>query len=190
MNAEEALALTEALVRFFVTKNGIRNNEDFLDACEEGRLVVIRSAARYDPRRGTPANFFGRQIDGAIKHWLRDRARQIRIPGYVYDEGRAEEYAHELLSFDLLGDRDGADQIDEIDRALDRVTLANRRRAIEKAAEEYLTPAERKVLADILSGKSIKQIAAGKKVRVGCVYTQRHKAIARLRAVLTAGATS
>jgi len=44
-----------------------------------------------------------------------------------------------------------------------------------------LTSAERQVMESLLAGQSIREIARRRRVRVGCVYAQRSKAITKLR---------
>ena len=47
-----------------------------------------------------------------------------------------------------------------------------------------LTKAERQVMDALLTGRSIRDIARERRVRVGCVYAQRSKAIVKLRKLL------
>jgi DNA-binding NarL/FixJ family response regulator len=47
-----------------------------------------------------------------------------------------------------------------------------------------LTRAERQVMEALLTGRSIRDIARERRVRVGCVYAQRSKAILKLRKLL------
>ena len=66
------------------------------------------------------------------------------------------------------------------DTVLDRMGIAEQRRVVMQLLSR-LTRAERQVMQALLTGQSIRQIARERRVRVGCVYAQRSKAIAKLR---------
>lgn len=129
---------------------------------------------------------------GAIRHWFRDRRLLIRIPGYLYDRGQAAEHMKKILPLDdgsdnddgspglsmaeLVGEEFESDLVEELD-------LSEKRQQIMEHLWR-LTRAERSVMESLLAGQSIKEIAKRRRVRVGCVYAQRQKAIAKLRRLL------
>ena len=114
---------------------------------------------------------------GAIRHWLRDRYSLIRIPGYLHDRGQASEHMKTILPLEdmseLVGQRFEEDLVE-------RLSVSSKRSEVERLMQR-LTGAERQVMEALLSGQSIREIARRRRVRVGCVYAQRSKAIAKLR---------
>ena len=69
------------------------------------------------------------------------------------------------------------------DDLLERLDTAYLRKRVLKQLPR-LTRAERQVMEALLGGQSIRDIARQRKVRVGCVYAQRSKAISKLRKLL------
>jgi RNA polymerase sigma factor (sigma-70 family) len=114
---------------------------------------------------------------GAIRHWLRDRYAIIRIPGYLHDRGEAASHMKTMLPLDemteLVGHRFEEGLVEDL-------SVATRRRQVRRLLPR-LTRAERQVMESLLSGQSIRDIARERRVRVGCVYAQRSKAISKLR---------
>jgi RNA polymerase sigma factor (sigma-70 family) len=114
---------------------------------------------------------------GAIRHWLRDRYAIIRIPGYLHDRGEAASHMKTMLPLDemteLVGHRFEEGLVEDL-------SGATRRRQVRRLLPR-LTRAERQVMESLLSGQSIRDIARERRVRVGCVYAQRSKAISKLR---------
>ena len=114
---------------------------------------------------------------GAIRHWLRDRYSLIRIPGYLHDRGEASRHMKTILPLEETHETVGERFEDTV---LDRMGISEQRRVVMRLLAR-LTRAERQVMEALLTGQSIRQIARERRVRVGCVYAQRSKAIAKLR---------
>lgn len=117
---------------------------------------------------------------GAIRHWLRDRYSLVRIPGYLHDRGEAASHMKTIVPLEDMNETVGHRFEDEL---LERLDVALLRRRILMLLPR-LTRAEREVMRALLSGRSIRDIARRRKVRVGCVYAQRSKAILKLRRML------
>jgi RNA polymerase sigma factor (sigma-70 family) len=118
---------------------------------------------------------------GAIRHWLRDRYSLIRIPGYLHDRGQAAEHMKTILPLEDMTEIVGEEFEDEL---LEHLSTEHRRRAVLKLLSK-LTRAERQVMESLLAGQSIREIARRRRVRVGCVYAQRSKAIGKLRKLVS-----
>jgi len=114
---------------------------------------------------------------GAIRHWLRDRYSLIRIPGYLHDRGEASRHMKTILPLEETHETVGERFEDTV---LDRMGVSEQRRVVMRLLSR-LTRAERQVMEALLTGQSIRQIARERRVRVGCVYAQRSKAMAKLR---------
>ncbi len=114
---------------------------------------------------------------GAIRHWLRDRYSLIRIPGYLHDRGQASEHMKTILPLEemseLVGQRFEEDLVEKLN--------VSSKRSLVLRLLPRLTSAERQVMEALLAGQSIRDIARRRRVRVGCVYAQRSKAISKLR---------
>lgn len=121
---------------------------------------------------------------GAIRHWLRDRYSLIRIPGYLHDRGQASEHMKTILPLEEMSELVGQQFEEDL---VERLSVNSRRSQIARLLSR-LTSAEREVMEALLAGQSIRQIARQRKVRVGCVYAQRSKAISKLRKLLAEGA--
>jgi len=118
---------------------------------------------------------------GAIRHWLRDRYSLVRVPGYLHDRGEAAKHMKTIVPLEDMNETVGHRFEDDL---LDRLDMVSLRKRILRLLP-HLTRAERQVMEALLSGKSIRDIARTRKVRVGCVYAQRSKAILKLRKLLT-----
>jgi len=118
---------------------------------------------------------------GAIRHWLRDRYALVRIPGYLHDRGEASQHMKTIVPLEDMNETVGHRFEDDL---LDRLDVAFLRRRVMRLLPR-LTRAEREVMEALLAGRSIRDIARGRKVRVGCVYAQRSKAISKLRSLLS-----
>ncbi len=114
---------------------------------------------------------------GAIHHWLRDRYALIRIPGYLHDRGEAAAHMKTVLPLDDMTEVVGHRFEDTL---VENLSLEMRRQQVRKLLPR-LTRAERQVMESLLAGRSIRDIARERRVRVGCVYAQRSKAISKLR---------
>jgi RNA polymerase sigma factor (sigma-70 family) len=117
---------------------------------------------------------------GAIRHWLRDRYSLVRIPGYLHDRGEAARHMKTIVPLEDMNETVGHRFEDEL---LDRLDVAILRRRVVRLLPR-LTRAERDVMEALLSGQTIRDVARRRKVRVGCVYAQRSKAILKLRRLL------
>jgi RNA polymerase sigma factor (sigma-70 family) len=117
---------------------------------------------------------------GAIRHWLRDKYCLIRVPGYLHDRGEAPQHIKTILPLDDLNDTGEACFEDGL---LEEMSLEQQKAAVQSLLTQ-LTRAERTVMEGLLSGRSIREIARQRRVRVGCVYAQRSRAIDKLRRLL------
>jgi RNA polymerase sigma factor (sigma-70 family) len=118
---------------------------------------------------------------GAIRHWLRDRYSLIRIPGYLHDRGQAALHMKTILPLEDMTETVGHQFEDGL---LDHLSTEHRRRTLLRLLSK-LTRAERQVMESLLAGQSIREIARRRRVRVGCVYAQRSKAIGKLRKLVS-----
>jgi len=117
---------------------------------------------------------------GAIRHWLRDRYSLVRVPDYLHDRGEAALHMKTIVPLEDMNETVGHRFEDELLERLDTAYL--RKRVLRMLPR--LTRAERQVMEALLGGQSIRDIARRRKVRVGCVYAQRSKAISKLRKLL------
>jgi RNA polymerase sigma factor (sigma-70 family) len=120
---------------------------------------------------------------GAIRHWLRDRYSLIRIPGYLHDRGQASEHMKTILPLEEMSELVGQQFEEDL---VERLSVNSRRSQVLRLLPR-LTSAEREVMEALLAGQSIRQISRQRRVRVGCVYAQRSKAISKLRKLLAEG---
>ena len=120
---------------------------------------------------------------GAIRHWLRDRYSLIRIPGYLHDRGQASEHMKTILPLEEMSELVGQQFEEDL---VERLSVNTRRSQVLRLLPR-LTSAEREVMEALLAGQSIRQISRQRRVRVGCVYAQRSKAISKLRKLLAEG---
>ena len=119
---------------------------------------------------------------GAIRHWLRDRYSLIRIPGYLHDRGQAADHMKVIVPLEDVTETVGHCFEEEV---IDRLSVVNRRQQVARLLPR-LTRAERQVMECLLAGQTIREIARRRRVRVGCVYAQRSKAISKLRKLVLA----
>ena len=120
---------------------------------------------------------------GAIRHWLRDRYSLVRIPGYLHDRGEAASHMKTIVPLEDMNETVGHRFEDDL---LERLDVALLRKRVLRLLPK-LTRAEREVMEALLSGQNIRDIARQRRVRVGCVYAQRSKAILKLRKLLADG---
>jgi len=119
---------------------------------------------------------------GAIRHWLRDKYCLIRIPAYLHDRGEVAEHTKIILPLDDF--TDSGDGVFDED-LIEELSMKQRRSELMQLLP-YLSRAERKVMEGLLAGQNIRDIARNRRVRVGCVYAQRSRAIDKLRRMLKA----
>jgi len=117
---------------------------------------------------------------GAIRHWLRDRYSLVRVPGYLHDRGEAARHMKTIVPLEDMNETVGHRFEDDL---LERLDVASLRKRVLRLLPR-LTRAERQVMEALLTGQSIRDIARERRVRVGCVYAQRSKAILKLRKLL------
>jgi RNA polymerase sigma factor (sigma-70 family) len=120
---------------------------------------------------------------GAIRHWLRDRYSIIRIPGYLHDRGQASLHMKTILPLEDIHETVGERFEDDL---LERLSVDARRSYVRRLLPK-LTRAERQVMESLLAGQTIREIARRRRVRVGCIYAQRSKAIGKLRRLVSQG---
>lgn len=117
---------------------------------------------------------------GAIRHWLRDKYCLIRVPGYLHDRGEAAAHTKAILPLDDF--TDSGDTCFE-EGLVDGLSMKQQMSQLVMLLPQ-LSRAERMVMEGLLSGRSIREIARQRRVRVGCVYAQRSRAIDKLRRLL------
>ena len=117
---------------------------------------------------------------GAIRHWLRDRYSLVRVPGYLHDRGEAALHMKTIVPLEDMNETVGHRFEDDL---LERLDTAHLHKRVLRLLPR-LTRAERQVMEALLGGQSIRDIAHRRRVRVGCVYAQRSKAIQKLRMLL------
>ena len=117
---------------------------------------------------------------GAIRHWLRDRYSLVRGPGDLHDRGEAALHMKTIVPLEDMNETVGHRFEDDL---LERLDTAYLHKCVLRLLPR-LTRAERQVMEALLGGQSIRDIARRRKVRVGCVYAQRSKAIHKLRTLL------
>ncbi len=117
---------------------------------------------------------------GAIRHWLRDRYSLVRIPGYLHDRGEAAHHMKTIVPLEDMNETVGHRFEEDL---LERLDVALLHRRVLRLLPR-LTRAEREVMEALLGGQTIRDVARRRKVRVGCVYAQRSKAILKLRKLL------
>ena len=114
---------------------------------------------------------------GAMRHWLRDKYGIIRVPAYLHDRGEAKAHVKTILPLDDVTDSgDGCFEEDSVDRI-----AADETSAQIQALLPRLSKSERAVMEFLFAGLSIKEIAAARGVRCGCVYAQFARARTKLR---------
>lgn len=119
---------------------------------------------------------------GAIRHWLRDKYCLIRVPAYLHDRGEASEHTKTILPLDDF--TDSGDSCFE-DNLVDELSYSQQKIQVLRMLP-YLSHAERVVMQGLMEGRSIRDIARQRRVRVGCVYAQRARAIEKLRRLIAA----
>jgi hypothetical protein len=73
----------------------------FDDLCQEGRLAVFLRLPDHDPGRAGRETFLLHHVEGAMRHYLRDHSRLIRLPAWVQERG---EFPEAPQSLDGLGE--------------------------------------------------------------------------------------
>lgn len=62
------------------------SREPFEDLCQEGALGLLRAIDLFSPDRGARFSSYAMlKIDGALRHYIRDYAHPVRIPGWVQE---------------------------------------------------------------------------------------------------------
>ena len=125
-------------------------------------------------------SFLAKTGIGVIRHWLRDHYSLIRIPGYLYDRGEAAQHVKTMLPLDEITERVGYCFESSL---IEQLSKENQIRQIRNLLPR-LTRAERQVMEALLLGKSIQEITKERDVHSKCIYTQRNKAVAKLRKLL------
>ncbi|MGQ9524212.1 MAG: sigma-70 family RNA polymerase sigma factor [Armatimonadota bacterium] len=84
---ERIVAMHERLV-YSVARKYVNSGEPLEDLIQEGFVGLLRAIDLYDPSFGARFSTYAtHKISGAIKHYLRDRARMIHRPAWVQDLG-------------------------------------------------------------------------------------------------------
>lgn len=84
-------ALVAAIAREMLLKLGLRS-DDLDDLIGEGNLALMRAINRFDPEQNVPfSSYAGRFIEGAMRHYARDKSALIREPARVYEAREADE---------------------------------------------------------------------------------------------------
>lgn len=67
-------------------RNYLRSGESLDDLIQEGYLGLLRAVDLYDRERGVKfVTYASHMVEGAIKHYLRDRRGLIREPGWLHE---------------------------------------------------------------------------------------------------------
>ncbi len=148
------------------------------DLYQEAQAAVWQAAAQRATRECQA--YLVKTAIGAIRHWLRDKYCLIRIPAYLHDRGEAAEHSKTILPLDEFTES-GEGCFEEM--LVDSLSL-HQQKAQVLGLLPSLSRAERTVIEGLLSGRSIREIARQRRVRVGCVYAQRSRAIDKLRRLL------
>ena len=160
------------------------DRETARDLYQEAETAVWEAAAHRATHECT--SYLVKTGIGAIRHWLRDRYSLVRIPGYLHDRGEASKHMKTILPLEDMTETVGHRFEDEV---IDHLDVNIQRRQVLRLLPS-LTHAERHVMESLLSGQTIREIARRRRVRVGCVYAQRSKAIIKLRKLLSEQAAS
>ncbi len=158
------------------------DRETARDLYQEAETAVWDAAAHRAPRECH--SYLVKTGIGAIRHWLRDRYSLIRIPGYLHDRGQASEHMKTILPLEEMSELVGQRFEEDL---VERLSVTSKRSEVMRLLPR-LTGAERQVMESLLAGQSIRDIARQRRVRVGCVYAQRSKAISKLRRLVAEGA--
>jgi RNA polymerase sigma factor (sigma-70 family) len=154
------------------------DRETARDLYQEAETAVWEAAAHRATRECH--SYLVKTGIGAIRHWLRDRYSLVRIPGYLHDRGEASQHMKTIVPMEDVNETVGHRFEDDL---LDRLSVAMQRKRVMRLLPR-LTRAERHVMESLLAGQSIREIARRRRVRVGCVYAQRSKAILKLRRLI------
>lgn len=154
------------------------DRETARDLYQEAETAIWEAAAHRATRECH--SYFVKTGIGAIRHWLRDRYSLVRIPGYLHDRGEASSHMKTIVPLEDMNETVGHRFEDDLLERLDVALLRQRVLCL----LPRLTKAERQVMDALLTGRSIREIARERRVRVGCVYAQRSKAILKLRRLL------
>lgn len=155
------------------------DRETARDLYQEAETAVWEAAAHRATRECT--SYLVKTGIGAIRHWLRDRYSLVRVPGYLHDRGEASKHMKTILPLEDMTETVGHRFEEDV---IERLDIKTRREQVLDLLPS-LTRAERHVMESLLSGQSIREIARRRRVRVGCVYAQRSKAIVKLRKLLS-----
>ena len=78
----ELLEMFDDLIYFWASKF-IRYGEPFEDLVQVGYLGFLKAIENYDPEKGELSTYISHCVLGEIKHYLRDKTGNIRIPKTV-----------------------------------------------------------------------------------------------------------
>ena len=78
----ELLEIFDDLIYFWASKF-IRYGEPFEDLVQVGYLGFLKAIENYDPEKGELSTYISHCVLGEIKHYLRDKTGNIRIPKTV-----------------------------------------------------------------------------------------------------------
>jgi RNA polymerase sigma factor (sigma-70 family) len=155
------------------------DRETARDLYQEAQTAIWEAAAHRATRECN--SYLVKTGIGAIRHWLRDRYSLVRIPGYLHDRGEAAKHMKTIVPLEDMHETVGHRFEEDL---LDRLDVTSRQQKVLRLLPK-LTRAEREVMEALLSGQNIREIARRRRVRVGCVYAQRSKAILKLRKLLS-----
>lgn len=188
MTAEEALRISEPIIRGLIGKYIRGNADDREDVGQECRVAVAKAAIAYQPS-GSPGAYFSTVAHNEIVRWLRDRSRVIRLPRSAYARG---EESPRVISYDALETSDG-EAVDSdynsalTDPSVDIESEVSSKLEFDWLHEnlEYLTGDERRVLEWQLRGETTETI--GKRLGVSKQWISQlsKDAVSRLRSWVT-----
>lgn len=164
-------ALAAAMARRY---QGLVERDDLIQVA---RLELVRAAARLDRQQAEP--YLRRCITGAIRHYLRDKVRLVRVSRRAHETG-SHPFTH--LSLDATPTEGGCllDQLVAPEPALEPAAAAEQEQLM--ALLDQLPASQAAALRlTVLQGLSLRQAAAQLGISSSSVQRFQHKALATLR---------
>lgn len=107
------------------------SGEPLEDLNQEGVIGLIQAVETFDPRRGVKFTTYASHIiSGAIQHYLRDRGKLIREPGWLHDLSQRVNKATVQMAQQLGRDPTAAELAAELDLSEETVEYVLRTRDV------------------------------------------------------------